>query len=186
MVTIVKHEWHQCDVQYTIELDEDLLSEIYPDMDEDDISNLLERLKNGEADIEDIVNEAWNNDVDLEWDHQYDDMWTMNKGGYEVTYEFGDENSYYTVPEDTPPTHKCTKCRWEGKSYETLTQHLREDGTVIEDYYSTDEESHNTKEICPMCDSDTVLTEEGVKDEKERKEREARWAALDDEKMDNE
>ena len=38
MVTIVKHEWHQHDRQYAIELDEALLSEIYPDLDEDEIS----------------------------------------------------------------------------------------------------------------------------------------------------
>ena len=31
MVTIVKHEWHSTDRQYTYELDEDTLSEIYPD-----------------------------------------------------------------------------------------------------------------------------------------------------------
>jgi hypothetical protein len=30
MVTIVKHEWHQVDSQFEIELDEALLSEIYP------------------------------------------------------------------------------------------------------------------------------------------------------------
>jgi Zn finger protein HypA/HybF involved in hydrogenase expression len=179
MVTIVKHEWHQVDRQYTFELDEDILTEIYPDMDEDEIADLIKQLESGEADIEEIIDEAWNSDVEIEWDFQYDDCWTDRKGGYEVTYEYGDEDSYHHAPEDTPPTHKCTKCRWEGKSYQTLTQYLREDGTVIEDYYSTDEESHSTKDSCPMCDSDIELTEEGVKDEKERQEREARWAAID-------
>ena len=38
MVTIVKHEWHQTDRQYAMEIDEDLLSEIYPDLDEDEIA----------------------------------------------------------------------------------------------------------------------------------------------------
>jgi len=179
MVTIVKHEWHQVDRQYTYELNEDILNEIYPDYDEDEIASLLEQLENGEADIEEIIDEAWNNDVDIEWDFQYDDCWTDRKGGYEVTYEYGDEDSYHTAPEDTPSTHKCTKCRWEGKSWQTLTQHLREDGTVIEDYYSSEEESDITKDVCPMCDSDTELTEEGVQKEKERLEREARWAAID-------
>jgi len=47
---------------------------------------------------------------------------------------------------------------------------------VIEDYWNSDEESTSTQDICPMCDSDTELTEAGIQDAKERAEREARWA----------
>ena len=176
MVTIVKHEWHQTDRQYAIDLDEDLLREIYPDHDDDEIASLLEQLENNEADIDAIFSDAWDNDVEIEWDFQYDDCWTDRKGGYEVTYEYGDEDSWVEPDKEPEPTHKCTKCRWKGQSYNTLTQHLREDGTVIEDYYSSEEESDITKDVCPMCDSDVELTEEGVKEEVERKEREARWA----------
>lgn len=176
MVTIVKHEWHQHDRQYAIELDETLLSEIYPDLDEDEIAQKLSDIESGEVDYEEVLNDANDNDVEIEWDFQYDDCWTDRKGGYDVTYELGDEDSWHTAPEDKPATHKCTKCRWEGKSYETLTQHLRADGTVIEDYYGSDEESHNEKEVCPMCDSDTEFTEEGVQEKKESDERMARWA----------
>jgi hypothetical protein len=43
---------------------------------------------------------------------------------------------------------------------------LREDGSVIENYFESDEESHSTKDVCPMCDSDVELTEEGKKQEK--------------------
>lgn len=179
MVTIVKHEWHQHDRQYAIELDETLLSEIYPDLDEDEIAQKLADIESGEVDYEEVLNDAYENDVEIEWDFQYDDCWTDRKGGYDVTYELGDENSWHTAPEDKPATHKCTKCRWEGKSYETLTQHLRADGTVIEDYYGSDEESHNEKEVCPMCDSDTELTEEGINDKQESDERMARWAKED-------
>jgi predicted RNA-binding Zn-ribbon protein involved in translation (DUF1610 family) len=176
MVTIVKHEWHQHDRQYAIDLDEDLLREIYPDHDDDEIASLLEQLENGEADIDAIFSDAWDNDIDVEWDFQYDDCWTDRKGGYEVTYEYGDEDSWVEPDKEPEPTHKCTKCRWTGQSYNTLTQHLREDGTVIEDYYSSEEESDITKDVCPMCDSDVELTEVGVKEEVERKEREERWA----------
>lgn len=175
MVTIVKHEWHSVDSRFAFELDESILSEIYPDKDEDEISELLSQIENGEVDVEEIVNDAWENDVEIDWDRQYDDWWTERKGGYDVTYELGDEDSWHTEPGESPPTHKCTKCRWTGKSWESLTQHLREDGSVIEDYYNTDEESTSTKEVCPMCDSDLSLTEEGEKDAKERAEREARW-----------
>ena len=86
MVTLVKHEWHSTDRQYTYELDADTLGTIYPEMDEDEIANLLQQVENGEADIEDIINEAWNNDVELDWEFQYDDCWTDRKGGYETEW----------------------------------------------------------------------------------------------------
>ena len=90
MVTLVKHEWHQVDSQFEIELDEALLSEIYPDLDEDEISEKLAQIESGEISIEEIVEEASDNNVDLEWDRTYDDWWTERKGGYEVTYELGE------------------------------------------------------------------------------------------------
>lgn len=166
MVTIVKHEWHSTDRQYTYELDEDTLSEIYPDMDEDEIANLLEQLENGEADIEDIINEAWNNDVELDWEFQYDDCWTDRKGGYEVTYEYGDESSYHHEPPPPEPTHKCTKCKWVGQNYDANWVWPEDDETGEKE----------AKKVCPMCDSDTELTEVGLKEEQERAERKARWA----------
>jgi hypothetical protein len=175
MVTIVKHEWHQHDRQYAIDLDEDLLSEIYPDLDEDEISELLIQIEMGYKDIDEVINDAFDNDVEIEWDFQYDDCWTDRKGGYEVTYELGDEDSWVSQPEPEPAYYKCTGCRWEGSKYATLTQHLREDGTVIEDYFNSEEESHQQKEVCPMCDSDVKLTEHGEKEEQERIEREKRW-----------
>jgi predicted RNA-binding Zn-ribbon protein involved in translation (DUF1610 family) len=180
MVTIVKHEWHQHDRQYAIEIDEDILSEIYPDLDEDEVKQKLVDLENGEITVDEIVGDAYDNDVELEWDFQYDDCWTDRKGGYEVTYEMGDEDSWVEPDKDTEPTHKCTKCRWTGQSYNTLTQYLREDGTVIEDYYSSEEESDITKDVCPMCDNDIELTEAGVIEEKEKQEREACWAKEDE------
>jgi hypothetical protein len=90
MVTLVKHEWHQVDSQFAIELDESLLAEIYPDLDEDELSSKMAQIESGEIDIEDLINDAMDNDVELEWDRQYDDWWTERKGGYEVTYELGD------------------------------------------------------------------------------------------------
>jgi hypothetical protein len=91
MVTLVKHEWHSVDSQFELELDEDLLSEIYPDLDEDEIAALLKQVEDGEADIEDIIMEAMNNDIDIEWDRVYDDWWTDRKGGYDITYEVKSE-----------------------------------------------------------------------------------------------
>jgi predicted RNA-binding Zn-ribbon protein involved in translation (DUF1610 family) len=176
MVTIVKHEWHQVDSQFAFELTKETLEEIYPDLDTDELEELWQSVENGEADLEEILGDAWENDIEIEWDRQYDDWWTDRKGGYDITYEYGDDDSWVEPNKEPDPTHKCTKCRWEGQSYNTRTQHFREDGTVIEDYYSSDEEAHHEKDVCPMCDSDTELTEAGIQAEKERQEREARWA----------
>ena len=165
MVTIVKHEWHQTDVRYAIELDEALLSEIYPDLDEDEIAEKLQQLADGEIDVEEIVNDAYDNDVEIEWDHQDDDMWTMRKGGYDVTYELGDESSWHTEPEPPEPTHKCTKCKWTGQGYDADWVWPEDDDTG----------EREAKKVCPYCESDTELTEAGIKEETERKERMARW-----------
>jgi hypothetical protein len=174
MVTLVKHEWHQVDCQYAIEIDEDILAEIYPDLDEDEIAQKLQELADGEIDVEDIVNDAYENDVDLDWEHQYDDNWTMRKGGYDVTYELGDDGSWHSEPESLP-TNRCTKCRWEGKSWESRTIYVNEAGEVLPDDCET---WHDTKDGCPMCDSDLALTEHGKVEQEERARRMAEIDAM--------
>ena len=166
MVTIVKHEWHQHDRQYAIEIDEALLSEIYPDKEEDEIKVILDGISDGTYDYEDVINDAYENDVEIEWEFQYDDCWTDRKGGYDVTYELGDEFSWHSEPEPPPHTHKCTKCKWTGQSYDAEWSWMDKDGTEIDD----------PRKVCPMCESDTELTEAGVIAEKESAERTARWA----------
>lgn len=170
MVTLVKHEWHQVDVQYAIEIDEAILAEIYPDLDEDEIATMLQQISDGEIDVEEVANDAYENDVELEWEHQYDDMWTMRKGGYDVTYELGDENSYHHEPEPPEPTHKCTKCKWTGQSYEA-------------DWFwpenpTNDDFEVEAKKVCPYCESDIELTEHGIVEEEARKKRMAEIDAM--------
>jgi hypothetical protein len=58
MVTLVKHEWHQVEVRYALDLDEDLLSKIYPDMDEQDIASQLELIESGDISIEEVLDAA--------------------------------------------------------------------------------------------------------------------------------
>ena len=166
MVTIVKHEWHQHDRQYAIEIDEALLSEIYPDKEEDEIKVILDGISDGTYDYEDVINDAYENDVEIEWEFQYDDCWTDRKGGYDVTYELGDESSWHSEPEPPPHTHKCTKCKWTGQSYDAEWSWMDKDGNEIDD----------PRKVCPYCESDTELTEAGVIAEKESAERTARWA----------
>jgi hypothetical protein len=167
MVTIVKHEWHQHDRQYAIEIDEALLSEIYPDKEEDEIKVILDGISDGTYDYEDVLNDASDNDVEIEWEFQYDDCWTDRKGGYDVTYELGDEDSWHSEPEPPKPTHKCSNCKWIGQSYDAETSWVYKGGKQLDE----------AVKICPMCDSNLVLTEAGVLEENARKEREARWKA---------
>ena len=175
MVTIVKHEWHQHDRQYAIELDEALLSEIYPDLDEDEIAQKLADIESGELDYEEVFDDASENDVEVEWEFQYDDCWTDRKGGYEVTYELGDESSW-VEPETPPvPTHKCTKCKWTGQSYDADWSWMDKDGNEID----------NPRKICPYCESDTELTEHGVIEEEASKKRMAEIDAMFDEDESN-
>jgi len=166
MVTIVKHEWHQHDRQYAIEIDEALLSEIYPDKEEDEIKVILDGISDGTYDYEDVINDAYENDVEIDWEFQYDDCWTDRKGGYDVTYELGDEDSWHSEPEPPPHTHKCTKCKWTGQSYDAEWVWPDEDAPG----------KREAKKVCPYCESDVELTEAGVIAEKESAERTARWA----------
>jgi len=165
MVTLIKHEWHQVDSQFAFELTKDVLEEIYPDMDEDELEELWQQVEAGEADIDAIIGDAWDNDVEIEWDRQYDDWWTDRKGGYDITYEYGDESSWVnnTPPE---PTHKCTKCKWTGQSYDADWN------------FDEQDEDGETKKICPMCESDLALTEHGVVEEAARKKRMAEIDAM--------
>lgn len=87
MVQVMKHEWHQVDSQFTAEIDEELLIEIYPELDDAEIAAKLQGLEEGDITVEEIVQDAYDNNVDIDWDRSYDDWWTERKGGYEVTYE---------------------------------------------------------------------------------------------------
>ncbi len=180
MVTIVKHEWHQHDRQYAIEIDEALLSEIYPDLDEDEIAQKLADIESGDIDYEDVFNDAMDNDVDIDWEFQYDDCWTDRKGGYEVTYELGDESSWVEADKDPEPTHKCTKCKWKGQSYDADWQWEDDEGNQY------DEARH----ICPMCESELELTEHGAVEEEAKNKRmaeiDAMLAETDDDVSDEE
>lgn len=164
MTTIVKHEWHSVDSQFALEVDESILSEIYPDLSEEEIAQKLAELESGELDIDTLVEDAQENDVELEWQHQYDDNWTSRKGGYKITYELGDADSWHSEPEKVI-THKCIKCKWAGGKYDS--EWLWE-----KDGVSLDEALH----VCPMCESLVELTPEGVAEKAESDERSARWA----------
>ena len=88
MVTIVKSEWHQLEKRYDIEIDEDMLSDIYPDDTEEEISQKLQDLVSGNLTVEQLEEDAIENNCWFDWNWlDEDDLWTDRKGGYEVTYE---------------------------------------------------------------------------------------------------
>ena len=150
MVTLVKHEWHQVDMRYALDLDEDLLSEIYPDMDEQDIASKLELIESGDISIEEVIDDAQSNDVEIEWLVQDEDMWTWRKGGFEVTYEVGDEHSWAKVEEEEPHTHKCSKCKWTGNQFDGVSVRID----------VADGEPAQFKRVCQYCGSDIVPVEQ--------------------------
>ena len=87
----MKSEWHQVESQYTCEIDVHILAEIYPDVEEEELEEMMKALKEGICPIEEVLEAAWEQDVELDWDHEYDDWWTSRKGGYEVTYKIVEE-----------------------------------------------------------------------------------------------
>jgi len=88
MVQVVKSEWHSVEKRYGIDIDECVLNDIYNDATVEEIEQKLADLESGELSIEELINDAWENNVDLDWDYlDEDDWWTDRKGGYDVTYE---------------------------------------------------------------------------------------------------
>jgi len=175
MVTVVKSEWHQVEKRYGIKINADMLTEIYPDLDEDEITAKLAALESGEEDVEQVINEAWNNDVDIDWDYlNEDDWWTDRKGGYDVTYKVEE----WKVHEDyvSPVTHKCTHCKWTGSQYDAQWSWEDSDGKELDEAIK----------ICPMCDSATELTEVGVEEAAKDAANKAKWAKIEDEEDDDE
>ena len=89
MVSVVKSEWHQVEKRYGIEIDRDLFGEIYSEIeDEAEIDLMYLQFESGELSVDEVIDKAWDEDVDLDWNYlDEDDWWTDRKGGYEVTYE---------------------------------------------------------------------------------------------------
>lgn len=88
MPRVIKSEWHQVEKRYAIELDESIIAEVYPDLDENEVAERLREIVDGEYLFEDFESDAEQEGVYFDWDWlDEDDWWTDRKGGYEVTYE---------------------------------------------------------------------------------------------------
>jgi hypothetical protein len=88
MMRIIKSEWHSVERRYAAEIDEDTLNDIYPDATVEEIEQKMADLASGDLSIETVINDAWEEGIDIEWGWlDEDDWWTDRKGGYDVTYE---------------------------------------------------------------------------------------------------
>jgi hypothetical protein len=85
---VIKSEWHSVERRYAIDIDENLINEIYEDATVEEIEEIIRQLNEGELDVSTVIEDAWTNSVDIDWDWlDEDDWWTDRKGGYDVTYE---------------------------------------------------------------------------------------------------
>ena len=84
---VIKSEWHQVEKRYAIDIDENLINEIYQDATVEEVEEIVRQLKDGELEASSVIEDAFTNDVDIDWDWlDEDDWWTDRKGGYDVTY----------------------------------------------------------------------------------------------------
>lgn len=141
MVYIVKREWHQVERRYGLDIDEDIVSQIYPDFTDTEIQEVLEELKSGVIAVETLLEDAESNGVFLDFDWLDEDDWvTDRKGGYEVTYEITDEDA---PPE--PAELYCHDCFWEGER----------ENAVVEDNLL----------MCPECNKPVGHVDDSVQEE---------------------
>lgn len=89
MVQIIKSEWHQVEKRYGYEIDRELFGEIYSDIeDPGEVDLMFLQFENGELDLEEVFQKAWDDGIAIDWEWlDEDDWWTDRKGGYEVTFE---------------------------------------------------------------------------------------------------
>jgi hypothetical protein len=89
---VIKSEWHQVEKRYAIDIDENLINEIYQDATVEEVEEVIRQLQEGELEASSVIEDAYTNDVTIDWDWlDEDDWWTDRKGGYDVTYEVSND-----------------------------------------------------------------------------------------------
>jgi len=89
---VIKSEWHQVEKRYAIDIDENIINEIYQDATVEEVEEVIRQLKEGELEASSVIEDAYTNDVTIDWDWlDEDDWWTDRKGGYDVTYEIAND-----------------------------------------------------------------------------------------------
>ena len=89
---VIKSEWHQVEKRYAIDIDENIINEIYQDATVEEVEEIIRQLQDGELEASSVIEDAYTNDVTIDWDWlDEDDWWTDRKGGYDVTYEVSND-----------------------------------------------------------------------------------------------
>ena len=89
---VIKSEWHQVEKRYAIDIDENIINEIYQDATIEEVEEIIRQLQEGELEASSVIEDAYTNDVTIDWDWlDEDDWWTDRKGGYDVTYEISND-----------------------------------------------------------------------------------------------
>ena len=89
---VIKSELHSVEKRYAIDIDENLINEIYQDSTVEEVEEIVRQLQEGELEASSVIEDAYTNDVTIDWDWlDEDDWWTDRKGGYDVTYEIDGE-----------------------------------------------------------------------------------------------
>ena len=86
MVSLFKTESHQVDVNYKFDLDLELLAEIYPDLNGDELRRRFELIETGAFAIKTLIDDAEEAEIEIEWEEVGQDNWTARKGGFDVAY----------------------------------------------------------------------------------------------------
>jgi hypothetical protein len=85
---VIKSEWHQVERRYATEIDTDFLSNVYPDMSDEELQEVLDRLERGDMSLDELMEDAEEQWYDIDWEWlDEDDWWTDRKGGYDVTFQ---------------------------------------------------------------------------------------------------
>jgi hypothetical protein len=86
MMRVIKSEWHQVEKRYSLIINRKDLEEIYPEYEDNLIDELYSDIINGDADMDQLIEDSSECGLYLDWDYLDEDWWTDRKGGYEVTY----------------------------------------------------------------------------------------------------
>lgn len=86
MMKIVKIE--SIAKRYVIDIDENIINDIYPNATVDEIEEVMRQLAEDELEASVIIEDAYANDVNLNWNYiDEGDWWPDRSGDYSVAYE---------------------------------------------------------------------------------------------------
>jgi hypothetical protein len=141
MLTIVKSEWYQVERRFELELNAEIISQIYPDFPEHEIQEVLDEIASGKITVTTVLEDAKNNGVSLDFSQMedgYSELVDWLEPLYELTDNYPAMDSAQEVAGDSAgpsyePELSCHNCQWEGSRTQSIVE--------------------NTLLMCPECGS---------------------------------